>query len=175
MTGIQNKEKVADPPISSRTHSPSFGAALVELRQSIKKLVKSESTLARAELKASVVHLGKDVFQIAIFSVLLVLSALAFLSFLIIGLGQLFDNNFWLSSLLLSLVLGVVGAWMVFRRIKDIQTTDLTLPRTRRLFQKRPLLRSILSPAKTPPQVSPEQAAPFIHSKDVSKVGRKVS
>ncbi len=174
MAGAQIKEKVADP-ISSRVTSPSLSAALVELRQSIKKLVKGESALARAELKASLVHLGKDILQIGIYSALLVLSALAFLSFLIIGLGQLFDNNFWLSSLLVSLVLGLVGAWMILRAVKKVQGNDLTLPRTRRLFQKRPFLRTILNPAKAQSKMSLEPADPLIHSKDESQVGRKVS
>jgi hypothetical protein len=128
-------EGLAEAP--KNASSSSFALALHELRRSVKKLVQSESALARAELKQSLVDLGRDIAQAGILGLLLSLSALSFLAFVILALGRLLNGNFWLSSLIASLVLGSIGGGMLSQGIQKIKSADLTLPRTRLLFQKR--------------------------------------
>jgi hypothetical protein len=96
----------------------------------LKDLVQNEAQLMKAEIKESSKDLGKDVTQAAIFGALLALSALPFLAFLVIGLGDLI-NNYWLSSLIVAVICAAVGGGMAYASYKKIKERDFSFPRTR--------------------------------------------
>ena len=76
-------------------------------------LVKQEIALAKLELRESFKSLAKDAGKLGAAAGLAFLGALAVLAFAIIGLGDLL-NNYWLSSLVIGLVL-LVAAWLTAR------------------------------------------------------------
>ena len=171
MPELQSNEDIIRPAKDRK--SLSFGIALGELGRSVKNLAQSEGALARAELKNSMTQLSKDILQEVIFGTLLVLSVLSFLAFLIIGLGRLLDDNFWLSSLILSIVLGLVGGGMAYRGLQKIKKNDLTLPRTRQLFQKGSDLHNVVERVAEKMGKSKGAADLQTHSSvDESKIGR---
>lgn len=87
--------------------------------------------LAKVELRESVSHLGKGATRVGLAAVLGLLGGLAMVAFLIVGLGDLIDNN-WLSALIVSAVLlaiaAVMGRWGMHElkagEISPTQTID---------------------------------------------------
>ncbi|MEO5971680.1 MAG: phage holin family protein [Bdellovibrionia bacterium] len=109
----------------------SVGAVLGELGQSAKDLIQSEVALARTEIKVSASKLGRHSAQAALFGACLSLSAFPFLAFLVIGLGSLLENNYWLSSLIIAVICAVAGGSMTYKMYRKMQQDDLSLPRSR--------------------------------------------
>ena len=113
----------------------SIGEVLGEIGSSAKDLIQSEVDLARAEMRELAIHLGRTSAQTAFFGALLMMSVLPFFAFLVIGLGKALDGNYWLSSLIVSVVCAAVGGVMTYRAYQKIKQQDLTLPRTRESLQ----------------------------------------
>ena len=88
--------------------------ALHESVTCLKDWVRAESRLASTELRRSVKTKGKSSIRITIYSCLAALGILPFLSFLVIGLGVLLHSNFWLSSLLVSILIFTLGGVLVY-------------------------------------------------------------
>lgn len=103
----------------------SYSSILKELGSSAKDLIQSEINLMTAELK----HVGQDVArhsaQAAAFGALLALSVFPFLAFIVIGLGDLLDGQYWLSSLIVAVVCAAIGGTLAFRAYKKIKENDL--------------------------------------------------
>src|SRR6202035_2382723 len=95
----------------------------------------SEVQLAKVELKETGSQLAKDSAQVAIAAGLLVVGALPLTAFLVIGLGKLLKDNFWLSSLIVGLVFISVGTVLTMRALKKFKEGDVSLPRTRLIFE----------------------------------------
>ena len=68
------------------------------------------------------------------------LGAHALVAFLIIGLGRLFDGNYWLSALIVSVLLIVPGALLAKRGLNRLKTVDPSLPNTMNSVQDDKLL-----------------------------------
>lgn len=109
----------------------SYGAVLKEVGTSAKGLIESEVDLVKAELKDTGDRLQQHTAQAAIFGALLAISVFPFLAFLVIGLGRLLNDQYWLSSLIIAVVCAAVGGSMTYSAYKKISQEDLTLPRTR--------------------------------------------
>ena len=90
-----------------------LGELLKRFGQDAGTLVKQEITLAKLELRESARSLAKDAGKIGTAAGLGLLGALAFLAFVIAGLGDLI-NNYWLSALIVSVLL--LGAAAVLAR-----------------------------------------------------------
>lgn len=114
----------------------SVGEVVGELATSLKDIVRSEMDLVRAEFREAAPNLGKHTAQAAAFGALLALSVFPFLAFLVIGLGDLLDGRYWLSSLIVAVVCAVVGGLMATRAYKKIKEHDLKFPRTQRSFER---------------------------------------
>lgn len=114
----------------------SIGQVLREVGASAKDLLHSEADLARAELKEATSRLGKHSAQAAVFGAMVAISVLPFLAFLVIGLGNILDGRYWLSSLIVALVCAGVGGFFAFRAYKKLKAQDLTLPHTRRSLER---------------------------------------
>lgn len=125
----------------SRTASDStgYGAILRELIQSSKDLVQSEIQLATAELKHVASATSQDLIQVAIFGTLVVLSVLPFIAFLVIGLGELLDQRYWLSSLIVAVVFAAVGGFFAYRSAKKITEKDLDFSATKNSLRREKL------------------------------------
>jgi hypothetical protein len=116
-------------PKDREGHTPS--EIIREIGSSAKDLVQSEIDLARQEIKVTGSRLAKHSAQGAIFGALLSLSVLPFLAFLVIGLGRILNDQYWLSSLIIAAVCAVVGGIFTYRAYQKIKEEDLTLPKTR--------------------------------------------
>lgn len=111
--------------------TPSYGSVLKELGQSAKDLVQSEIRLMTAEFRVATQKVTRHAAQAAIFGGLLVVSIFPFLAFLVIGLGDLLDGRYWLSSLIVAVVCASVGGTFAYSAYKKIKTDDLDFHRTR--------------------------------------------
>jgi uncharacterized membrane protein YqjE len=110
----------------------SLGSVVREVTMSLRDVITSEVRLAKAEIKESSTHMVSHLVQILVFSGLALLGVLAFLSFCVIGLGELLNNNYWLSSLIVAAVFTCVGGGLAYRAYRKMKTMDLTFPETRR-------------------------------------------
>lgn len=113
-----------------------FGAVVGELVSSVKDVLKSEVDLVRAEVKDAAPEIGKHSAQAALFGALLAISVFPFLAFLVIGLGNIMDGRYWLSSLIVAIVCAGVGGFMAYRAYKKIKNEDLKFPRSQRSFER---------------------------------------
>jgi hypothetical protein len=118
------------------THDQSYGEVLKEISTSVKDLLESEVSLVKAEIRDSSRSLGKHSGQAAIFGALAGMSVLPFLAFLIIGIGKLMGDQYWLSSLIVAAVCAIVGGAMTARAYKKIKEQDLTLPAARQSLER---------------------------------------
>lgn len=117
----------------------SMGEAFAEAMQAFKDMMQSERELMRAEFKHNRNEITKYAKQTGIYGGLASLSVLPFVAFLVIGLGRLLEDNYWLSSLIVGVVFAGVGGLMArraYNRIKELemmpQTRD-SLNRTRNI------------------------------------------
>jgi hypothetical protein len=109
------------PPASNE--APSFSSVAQEMTESLKAVIRSEFHLAKAEFKENGTQAAHYSVRMAIFGVIAALGVFPFLSFLVFGLGRLLDDNYWLSSLIVSVVLFAVGgtvAYLMYKRIKQV-------------------------------------------------------
>lgn len=118
------------------TGTESYSAILRELAGSAKDLVRDELGLVKAELTQSARNVGRHSKQAAIFGGLLAISVLPFVAFLVIGLGEILNGMYWLSSLIVALVFAALGAPLAYRAFNKITEEDLQLPRTRETLQQ---------------------------------------
>ena len=89
--------------------SPGYGEIFKEIASSTRDLVQSEIALVTAEIKSTAFAAKNHVAQTLIFTSLLVLSVLPFIAFLIIGLGNLLEGQYWLSSLIVAVAFALIG------------------------------------------------------------------
>lgn len=118
-------------PESGKSNNPSIASSLREVGSSAKEMISSEVNLIGAELQNSVQSVRSHVVQAAIFGALTAISALPFVAFLVIGLGRILGDNYWLSSLIVSAFCALTGGSMAYRAYGKIASEDLTLPRSR--------------------------------------------
>ncbi len=116
----------------SFSESPlSSGAILREVGRSVKDLLHSEVNLVTLELKESGEKATRDLIRAITFGSLLALSTIPFLAFLVIGLGQLLNDRYWLSSLIVAIVCAAIGGPLAIKFFKKISEEDLKFPHTR--------------------------------------------
>jgi hypothetical protein len=108
----------------------SYGNIFRELGQSTRELVRNELTLVTTELRQASKNLVDHSTQAAIFAGLLMISVFPFLAFLVIGLGDLLDGRYWLSSLIIAVVCAAIGGPLAYRAFRKIKDRDLGLPYT---------------------------------------------
>jgi membrane protein len=88
----------------------SVGELVKQLSTDTSHLFRQEINLAKAELKESAGHMVKGATKVGIAAGLAIPGLFAFGAFLIIALGDLMNENYWLSALIVSLaMLGVAG------------------------------------------------------------------
>lgn len=99
---------------------PSLGELLARLTSDTGDLVRQEVALARAEMKQVGGTLARDGANLGVGFELANAGVLAITAFLIIGLGNLF-GNYWLSALIIGVLLLAIGGFMSKRALSDIK------------------------------------------------------
>jgi hypothetical protein len=120
----------------NKDQKASYSSLIRELVGSVMDLMRSELTLIKEEAKITGKHLVSHTIQTAIFGALLALSVLPFLAFLVIGLGDLMNGRYWLSSLIVSILCAAIGGPMAYKSLQRIKREDLDLPHTRATIQR---------------------------------------
>ena len=102
-----------------------------DLIRNMEKLGKSELRLAAAEFKEAASHLRSEskTFLVSVATALLGLPPLV--AFLVIGLGRLLGENYWLSSLIVGLILTGIGGAVAHFSLRRLELKNLTFPKTR--------------------------------------------
>lgn len=99
---------------------PSIGELFSQLASDATRLVQQEVALAKAEFRETGNTLVRDGAKIGIAAALGLLGGIAATLFLIIAIGALL-NNYWLSALLVSLVLLGIAAFLGRNALNDIK------------------------------------------------------
>jgi uncharacterized membrane protein YqjE len=101
-------------------NEPSLGELFGQLSADAKRLIQQEVALAKTEMRETGAALAKDGVKIGIAAALGLLGALALVAFAIIGLGDLLDN-YWLSALIVAVVLLGIAAVMGKGAVNDLK------------------------------------------------------
>ena len=120
------KAEIEDAVASLEKHS-------IEIKADIKNTVSNleeHSIQIKNEIKNTVSRVGKDSAQAVLFGALLSLSVFPFLAFLIVGLGKLMGDQYWLSALVVAAVCAGVGGTFAYRAYRRIKEEALILPRS---------------------------------------------
>ncbi len=123
-------------PYDRSPDNPSYASVLREVGQTAKDLVRSEIQLLSLEIKNATQKISKHSAQAAIFGGLVVLSVFPFLAFIVIGLGRLLNDRFWLSSLIVAVVCALAGGLLAMRAYRKIKSEDLDLSYTKSSFKR---------------------------------------
>lgn len=111
--------------------SPSYGQALYEIISSGRELLQSDFQLFKAELRESAKLVGKHGSQLVAFGTIFALSILPLVAFLVIGLGEILDGRYWLSSLIVGVVFAVIGGIMTYVTYKKIKSDPVDFSHTK--------------------------------------------
>jgi hypothetical protein len=130
--GISKKEEVLMITTIGRTYADVFK----EVVESAKNLVQSETRLMRSEIDMHVQKAKAHTTQLVVFAALMILSVLPFLAFLVIGLGEILDDRYWLSSLIVALACAGIGGVFAYRAFRKLKGGDLELPETKESLDK---------------------------------------
>ncbi len=98
--------------------------------------MRAEVRLAKAEVKDASAKLGNHALRFGVYGVIALLGMIPLIAFMVIGLGKLFGGNYWLSSLLVSLVLVAVGGGLAYRELVAIREEGVDFPETRTTLGK---------------------------------------
>lgn len=123
------------PYQSHRSDDRPITSVIQELVSSFQNLLKSEIHLIRAEVSENTKIAGKHSGLAIAFGVVALLGLLPFVAFLVIGLGKLLNENYWLSSLIVSLVFISIGAILGYQFTRKLVKEDLNFPHTRNSLQ----------------------------------------
>jgi len=102
----------------------SLGELLAELTQEMVTLVRQEITLARVEMTAKVSHIGQQVGLLAVGGMLAYSGLLAIIAAVIILLAQV-GVPYWLSALIVGVVVAAVGGVLVKKGLDALKGEDL--------------------------------------------------
>ena len=123
---IRLRSEVAVDPATS---DPSLGELFKRLTTDTTELIKAEMTLAKVEMREVGSTLGRDASKIGIAAGLALIGALALATFLIIGLGDLFDS-YAVSALLVAVVMLGVGGYLAKSAMDDVKRRGLKPQKT---------------------------------------------
>ncbi|MDP9368268.1 MAG: phage holin family protein [Chloroflexota bacterium] len=107
----------------------SLGDLFAELTHETSTLVRQEVELARVELSQKVSRVGRDAASLAVGGALAYAGLLAIVAAVILGLGEA-GLPWWLSALLVGVVIGGIGYVFVDRARSAIKEADLAPRRT---------------------------------------------
>ena len=101
----------------------SYPQVLSRVSQSAKALLLSDLKLINAELKELGRGIKDQTKHIAIYGYIFAVSAIPFLIFGILLLGEMLNQQYWLSSLIIGILcffVGLIGATIAYRKLKNL-------------------------------------------------------
>jgi hypothetical protein len=102
----------------------SLGELFGELARETSALMRQEVELAKTELTQKATRVGKDASVIGAGGAIAYAGFLAVMAAMILALGQLMP--LWLSALLVGLVIGAIGYFLIQKGRNDLKRADLT-------------------------------------------------
>lgn len=102
----------------------SLGELFAELTRETTELVRQEVALAKTEMSHKAARVGRDVGFLAAGGAVAYAGLLALIAAIIIGLGQL-GVTWWLSALLVGLVVAGIGAYLVYSGLQHLKKEDM--------------------------------------------------
>lgn len=127
---MYNTEFVPDPDLMKEM-APGYRAAVKGVAKSAADLIHKEFLLVREELRESLKSAQKHMVEAVTYGVLLYLSILPFMAFAIIGLGDIMEGRYWLSSLVVGVVTAIAGQVLSTRALRKIREDDFKLTRSK--------------------------------------------
>ncbi len=124
--------------LNTETKKPTdntYGAILNEVMCAAKDVFQSEKNLFFTELQQIQPRLIKHMTQVSVFGIVSVLSVPPFIAFLVLGLGELLDKQYWLSALIVSLFFMLLGVPLVLQGLVKIKNEDFKFTQTKRSLQ----------------------------------------
>jgi hypothetical protein len=107
----------------------SLGELFSDLARETSTLVRQEVELAKTEMTHKATEVGKDIGFLVAGGAVAYAGFLALIAAVAIGLGQL-GMPWWLATLLVGLLVGGVGAFLVFKGLNALKQQSLTPERT---------------------------------------------
>lgn len=101
----------------------SLGELFAELSRETTTLVREEVALAKVEMTQKATEVGKDVGFLAAGGAVAYAGFLALIAAVIIGLGQA-GLTWWVSALLVGIVVAAAGGFLVFRGIANLKQVN---------------------------------------------------
>jgi hypothetical protein len=108
----------------------SLGELFRDLTTETSELVSKEIALVKAEARQTGTTLAKDGAKIGMASGLALAGALALTAFLIAGLGDLLNGKYWLSALIVGVVLLAIGMGLVKSATTDMKRRGQSVKNT---------------------------------------------
>lgn len=122
---LQQRESALEPPAPRER---SVGELFTALANETSTLVRQEMKLAATEMTQKATYAGKQAAFIAAGSLLAVVSLLALLAALILGLGTVIA--LWVSALLVGIVIALIAAFLVWRGVMALRQMDVVPKQT---------------------------------------------
>ena len=113
----------------------SLGELFGDLARDTGTLVRQEVELAKVEMTQKATRVGKDLGFLVAGGAVAYAGFLALIAAIAIGLGQL-GLPWWLATLLVALVVGGVGAFLVMRGLNALKRERLAPERTMQTLQE---------------------------------------
>jgi len=107
----------------------SLGELFAELSRETSELVRQEVALAKTELSHKATQVGKDVGLLAAGGLVVYAGFLALIAAVIVGLGQA-GVTWWLSALVVGIVVAAGGGFLVLQGLNDLKQTKLAPEQT---------------------------------------------
>jgi hypothetical protein len=101
----------------------SLGELFADLTRELTTLVRQEATLAKTELGQKAASVGKDVGFMAAGGAIAYAGLLAICAAIILILGEA-GLAWWASALLVGIVVGAIGAFLVWRGLQALKHVD---------------------------------------------------
>lgn len=101
----------------------SIGDLFSELGNETTTLIRQEIALAQAELTQKVTGIGKNIGFLVVGGIIANAALLAVIASLIIGLGNFMP--YWLSALIVGVVIGIAAAVLISMALKNLKDTEL--------------------------------------------------
>ena len=112
-------------PAATAPRDASLGDLFKQLSNDTGELIRQEAALAKTEMREVGSTLARDGTKIGVAAGLGLIGALALATFLIIALGDLFGDSYWLSALLVGLVAVGVAVMLGRNAVRDVKERDL--------------------------------------------------
>lgn len=101
----------------------SIGELFSELAGETSELIRQEVALAQAEMTQKAAKIGKNIGFLAVGGFIANAALLVIVAALILGLGNFMP--FWLSALIVGIIVGIVAAVLISTGLKNLKNIDL--------------------------------------------------